>query len=1295
MAITTVHGRMITDGSVGTADLDGSGVTTGFTGVTKTDNGNGTLDIIFTAVGGATYTITTPDLTGATGATGTTGTTGAAGTTGAQGPAGPTGPTGPAGTSGLTVTNFSAVNNANNTITLNFTFSDNSTHTFTSQNLKGDTGDTGPTGPQGDQGVQGVQGNIGNTGPTGLTGQTGTTGNTGATGTSISSIASTDNGNYTYNVVHTMSDGTTQTITTPNLRGPTGATGPQGSGLTDLQSDTTPQLGGNLDANDKSITNATIVSGKNISSEYGSTSAPVTFVVTVASKTSAHVYNGDGSGSGYFIDGVESPALNFGGADSTTSNSGYVYKFDQSDNTNSGHPLLFYTDAAKTTAYTTNVTTSGTPGSAGAYTQIEITESTPNILYYQCSAHGYMGNYATTPSKNLGTAASSDASAFATSAQGTLADNALASSNNLSDLGSSSTARSNLGLGTASTLASGTSANQLLQLDSNAKIPAVDGSQITGIEAGGLGGRKTLTASGAVTAHDPIALLSNGQGIKIVETVATEVSSVSIQAEAQSSTYTDWPNQLGEGIGSTVSNAQVFGNFGARPIIFNTVNNYFVCAFGSNDNNGNVRLRAFTCDSSGNFEFGSTVIGYNQRATMFEICYNPDQNFVHMILRKNSDGGIKLKTISCANNLTLSVIADTDPFSGAGNCTWASIMYCTVLNSLVMVTRGTAPYPWSGSGQMLFRNYTVSANGSTSNGNGFISYWGQFEPFGGTGFGDGDYFLVALPTGTTVSSNSPGDSLGSVDHRPTGVLIGGNPTGNYYIETKFFHGAASNPPNQFYRGEQKSLTSLTTSTSGWWRMTAQYDPSSESVILAGVTQHPSYRPWYTAIAAKNLGNSTSSTNGYWSMTTPYNNGLNYLASNDGRSNFAPQIAPDSANNKVLISYVGNHNGSYNATDLNKVVVYNLSVAGTPQSAPTFSLSSNVQTPVMQDTDGDHYLAQQSNGTAICFDNSGNGVIGAIRSATSYGTGAGWGTEGLAHFTQLGTAVTSTQSDFVGVAQASASSGSSFIVATKSSISKGHSGLTVGASYYTSTTGVISTTDTGLFIGKAISTTEILLSASQVDGYEIAPGNKRIVVTDSTGALPKLNGSNLTNVSGATGPVYLGGATWTDSSTNTKSVSVVGLDDKYDFLLIKWYGHCESGSMRPAIRLDNTTSSYQNYYRYNYHQSTDYNNSQSWWRITRDSIAQTNRFMFHGKIYFHKLQTNYDTGYSTDGGGDGHMMYGNFYSSNESNNARVRTESFLRHSQLTSPVSEIKFGAETSSHYFRENTFVKVWGGTGI
>ena len=90
----------------------------------------------------------------------------------------------------------------------------------------------------------------------------------------------------------------------------------------------------------------------------------------------------------YFIDGSQQPTLNL--------YEGHTYKFDQSDGTNSGHPLRFYLDANKTTAYTTGVTTNGTPGSSGAYTQIVVASGAPT-LHYQCSAHAAMGGVANTP----------------------------------------------------------------------------------------------------------------------------------------------------------------------------------------------------------------------------------------------------------------------------------------------------------------------------------------------------------------------------------------------------------------------------------------------------------------------------------------------------------------------------------------------------------------------------------------------------------------------------------------------------------------------------------------------------------------------------------------------------------------------------------------------------------------------------------------------------------------------------------------------------------------------------------
>ncbi len=127
--------------------------------------------------------------------------------------------------------------------------------------------------------------------------------------------------------------------------------------------------------------------------EYGSSSAPKIITVKVGTKTTAHPYSGQGSSSAYFFDGLESPAITFSGADSSYK---YYYRFDQADSTNSGHPLRFYLEADKSTAYTTGVTTNGTPGSSGAYTQIAVDVNTPNVLYYQCSSHSYMGNFANT-----------------------------------------------------------------------------------------------------------------------------------------------------------------------------------------------------------------------------------------------------------------------------------------------------------------------------------------------------------------------------------------------------------------------------------------------------------------------------------------------------------------------------------------------------------------------------------------------------------------------------------------------------------------------------------------------------------------------------------------------------------------------------------------------------------------------------------------------------------------------------------------------------------------------------------
>jgi hypothetical protein len=129
--------------------------------------------------------------------------------------------------------------------------------------------------------------------------------------------------------------------------------------------------------------------------------ATITYTVTVASGTNQY-----GTGNKFYINGEVSPVLYL--------QEGNTYIFDQSDPSNAvggTHVLAFSTTANGThatpagTAYTTGVTTTGTPGNAGANTTIIVapvrTTGAP-LLFYYCTLHSGMGNTAQTISPTSG-----------------------------------------------------------------------------------------------------------------------------------------------------------------------------------------------------------------------------------------------------------------------------------------------------------------------------------------------------------------------------------------------------------------------------------------------------------------------------------------------------------------------------------------------------------------------------------------------------------------------------------------------------------------------------------------------------------------------------------------------------------------------------------------------------------------------------------------------------------------------------------------------------------------------------
>ena len=119
--------------------------------------------------------------------------------------------------------------------------------------------------------------------------------------------------------------------------------------------------------------------------------ATITYEVTVATGTNWYSANANK----YYINGEVAPLLYL--------QEGNTYIFNQNNASNSGHPLRFSSTKDGThqggVAYTTGVTTTGTPGTSGANTTIVVapvrTVGAP-VLFYYCSVHAGMGNTAQT-----------------------------------------------------------------------------------------------------------------------------------------------------------------------------------------------------------------------------------------------------------------------------------------------------------------------------------------------------------------------------------------------------------------------------------------------------------------------------------------------------------------------------------------------------------------------------------------------------------------------------------------------------------------------------------------------------------------------------------------------------------------------------------------------------------------------------------------------------------------------------------------------------------------------------------
>lgn len=251
-------------------------------------------------------------------------------------------------------------------------------------------------------------------------------------------------------------------------------------------------------------------------------SSDITSLAGALEKTYTVTVTNPGSGNVFVLDGSNAPTISLF--------RGNTYIFDQSDSSNTGHPIAFKDSGGS--AYTTGVTSTGTPGSSGAKTTFEVPSNAPSSLLYYCTVHGNsMGNTITVTDSNISLVAGSIANV--NTVGGAISNvNTVASANanistvatNISGVNSfaeryrvgSSDPTSSLDEGD---LAYNSTANQLKYYDGSAWQGIAPGiSAVSGDSSPSLGGNLDVNGNSIVSASNGnIAITPNGSGSVVLD----------------------------------------------------------------------------------------------------------------------------------------------------------------------------------------------------------------------------------------------------------------------------------------------------------------------------------------------------------------------------------------------------------------------------------------------------------------------------------------------------------------------------------------------------------------------------------------------------------------------------------------------------------------------------------------------------------------------------------------------------------------------------------------------------------
>jgi len=294
-----------------------------------------------------------------------------------------------------------------------------------------------------------------------------------------------------------------------------------------------------------------------------------------------------------------------------------------------------------------------------------------------------------------------------------------------------------------------------------------DGSNLTNLPASG--GTITATASGALTAGDPVIVNSDGT----VSKIAQAITEITLNTDGDENKFID---------SNTVR--------GMR-IIHVPDSDYFVVVYHQYISNSNryIRARAVTVSSGGALTFGAEyTVGGTNNHTQFNVCYDPDLKKVLCVWIDQSNSSLfRAKYIhSSDGGSTLTFGSENTSIGGSGTKQMMSVAYNTGINKFLIAYKESSSIKGqvlTGSGSSISAGSEVTL-GSDNPKNSFLvaadatsSFIVQYQL-------DGTDYLKAIGvsvSGTTPSASSHGNISNTALQNDRSGLLAYNPDKNMFI----------------------------------------------------------------------------------------------------------------------------------------------------------------------------------------------------------------------------------------------------------------------------------------------------------------------------------------------------------------------------------------------------------------------------------------------------------------------------------------------------------------------------------